>query len=341
MKNKKICLYIIIGILSIGMIGLMIYSFLINKEEEIKIDYEKGNFYLLNTIEMEPIESRILTNEEELLELFPEENTNIFDFTKYNYALIEIELYNCGDRNLDPVGYLFENNTITAHFTYEASCGLCAPEYIYYLLELSKEINDANIKTTFKARNDPQCDPYVAYKPIIYIYPEKEQEIEIKLSNPEKLLFTYPKYNQSWKVIAKPNGTLIQNNKEYYALFWEGADKKNNIKEEGFVVEGKETEQFLEEKLEILGLNPKERNEFIIFWLPKLEQNPYNYIYFETEEEINQYMSLEINPKPNNLIRIHMEVKPLQEKIKVKEQVLNTPEREGYTIVEWGGSFIQ
>lgn len=30
-----------------------------------------------------------------------------------------------------------------------------------------------------------------------------------------------------------------------------------------------------EEKLEILGLNYKETEEFIVYWLPKLEQNEY------------------------------------------------------------------
>ena len=41
-----------------------------------------------------------------------------------------------------------------------------------------------------------------------------------------------------------------------------------------------------EEKLAILGLNEREAEEFIIYWLPKLESNKYNYIRFATEEEI-------------------------------------------------------
>ena len=45
----------------------------------------------------------------------------------------------------------------------------------------------------------------------------------------------------------------------------------------GFVVEGKDTIKFLEEKLKQLGLTDKEADEFIIYWLPKLENNKYNY----------------------------------------------------------------
>ena len=52
-------------------------------------------------------------------------------------------------------------------------------------------------------------------------------------------------------------------------------------------------------------------------------------------------MPLEINPKPESLIRIMMDWKGLQNKIEVKEQILNTPKRDGYTVVEWGGSELK
>ena len=111
--------------------------------------------------------------------------------------------------------------------------------------------------------------------------------------------------------------------------------------EEGFVVKGEDTIKFLEEKLEILGLNEREANEFIIYWLPKLESNKYNFIRFQTEEEINNNMPLEITPKPDTIIRIVMEYKGLKEPIKVQKQQLQTPKRTGYTVVEWGGTEIK
>ncbi len=185
-------------------------------------------------------------------------------------------------------------------------------------------------------------DPYYVKKPIIYLYPEKEQEVTITLNHPENLTTSYPKYNNSWKVMAKPDGTIIdQNGREYYALYWESKQgKQNKIKEDGFIVKGKDTTKFLEEKLFILGLNSKEANEFIVYWLPKLEKNKYNYIRFQTIEEINSNMKLSIEPKPDTLIRVVMEYKPLDKKIKVKEQKLNTIQRHGFTVVEWGGTNI-
>ena len=187
-----------------------------------------------------------------------------------------------------------------------------------------------------------ECNISQQWKPVIYVYPTENTDVTIKVSNPEDLTTTYPKYKDGWKVKALTDGTLIDsNNKKYYALYWESKNnKKNPIKEDGFVVKGKDSAKFLEEKLGILGLNYKEANEFIMYWLPKLESNKYNYIRFQTMDEINSDMELDISPKPDTLIRIRMEYTGLDKKIKVKEQKLTKVERYGYTVVEWGGTNI-
>ena len=184
-------------------------------------------------------------------------------------------------------------------------------------------------------------------KPIIYIYPTQEQNVSVKLGNPELLTCSYPQYEDGWNVLAKPNGDLVdlKNNMNLYALYWEGIankvyDYSNTSELEGFVVKGEDTIRFLEEKLSILGLNEKEREEFIIYWLPQMEDNKYNYIRFETIEEIEKEMPLQIEPKPDTTIRVLMDWKKLDEAIEVKEQELIPVERSGYTVVEWGASIL-
>ena len=179
-------------------------------------------------------------------------------------------------------------------------------------------------------------------KPIIYLYPEKEQEVTVKLGHPEKLTCTYPKYKDSWNVIAKPNGDLIdlETNRNLYALYWEGKNTIPANMKEGFVVKGEDSIEFLEEKLAILGLTEREAEEFIIYWLPKLEKNKYNFIRFQTIEEINENMPLDISPRPDTIIRVMMEFKGLNTLIEVKEQELVTPERKGFVAVEWGGTEV-
>ena len=198
--------------------------------------------------------------------------------------------------------------------------------------------------------NPKPTDPNEEYtedlKPIIYLYPTIETEINVKLGLPDLVTCIYPKYNKNegWNVLAKPNGELmdLNTNRKLYSLYYENERiNESRIKETGFVVKGEDTAKFLENKLEILGLNEREAEEFIIFWLPKLEKNKYNYIRFENEKEIDDNMPLEITPKPESIIRIRMEYKKLNNPIEVKEQKLEQRNRQGYTVVEWGGTEIK
>ena len=184
--------------------------------------------------------------------------------------------------------------------------------------------------------------PISEAKPIIYFYPEQTTELNVKLGYPENLTCSYPKYENGWNIIANPDGSLIDINtgRNLYSLYWEGNAKQKISMDEGFVIKGEDTISFLEEKLAILGLNEIEAEEFIVYWLPKLQNNKYNYIKFATIDEINEMMPLEISEKPDSLIRVLMEYKPLDKYIDVKEQELSTPARTGFVVVEWGGAEI-
>lgn len=193
----------------------------------------------------------------------------------------------------------------------------------------------------YTVSNNDNNDEYYELKPMIYLYPKEETLVTVKLINEEKLTVTYPKYEGEWTVLAKPNGDLFdtKTNKYLYGLYWEGLDTiTTGIQDYGFVVKGEDSISFLEEKLELLGLNQRESNEFIVYWLPKLEKNNYNYIRFSTIEEINKNMPIEISPKPDSIIRINMEYKKLNNPINIKEQELISTERNGFVVVEWGGT---
>lgn len=180
-------------------------------------------------------------------------------------------------------------------------------------------------------------------KPIIYLYPEEQIQLSVKLGKEANITCTYPEYKNGWNVIAKPDGKLIdiETGRNLYALYWEGIHSEEHNITEGFVVKGNETLKFLEEKLEVLGLNEIEAQEFIVFWLPILQENEYNYINFATLDEINRNMPLEFSVEPDTLIRVLMQYKPLDGYKEVKEQKLITPERKGFTVVEWGGTEIK
>lgn len=178
-------------------------------------------------------------------------------------------------------------------------------------------------------------------KPIIYLYPEKDMRVTVKFIDDSKLTHTYPKYSsRGWEVLAKANGDLTDLNtgRSLYSLYWEGISDAKLDMTKGFVVEGKDTISFLEEKLKLLGLTEREANEFIIYWLPQMENNKYNFVYFSETEEMNLHMPIEVTPTPDTMIRILMKFKPLDKYIEVKEQEIITPERKGFVLVEWGGT---
>jgi hypothetical protein len=185
--------------------------------------------------------------------------------------------------------------------------------------------------------------PMMVEKPLIYLYPLQTQHIHVQLNYDGKLTHTYPAYpGQGWNVTASPDGTLWdEGGKEYYALFWEGEAREQLIPYDGFVVPGSETAAFLEEKLAYLGLNRREANEFIMYWLPRMENNPYNFIHFAGKAYTDQ-AQLNITPKPETTIRVMMLTKALDENIEFPLQDITPLKkvRKGYTAVEWGGTVI-
>lgn len=182
---------------------------------------------------------------------------------------------------------------------------------------------------------------YVARKPVIYLYPEIETNVNVKVSFDGPFTFTYPEYNNGWTVTATTDGTLVSGNTEYPYLFWEGkVDNYTPLFDEGFLVSKKDTVSFLEEKLNILGLNEKERTDFITYWAPQLIKNEFNIIKFDTKEYTSK-VSLNIEPQPDSLIRVFMVCKAANGSENVKDQKLNKVERKGFVAVEWGGTIAE
>ena len=176
-------------------------------------------------------------------------------------------------------------------------------------------------------------------KPVIYLYPEKETKVTVNLEFDGKLTYTYPAINDGWKVVAQPDGTLtnLADNSTHYYLFWEGTANPEWTYEKGFVIKGSETEAFLKETLAKMGLTPREYNDFITYWVPQMQENPYNLISF-SGEEYSEIAKLKVDPKPDSVLRVHMMWKALEKPVDIEPQEIKGFERKGFTLVEWGGT---
>ena len=188
----------------------------------------------------------------------------------------------------------------------------------------------------------------LAAKPAIYLYPTIQREISIIHNFKGKILNTYPEYKKGWKIIASPSGKIqnIADNRIYNYLFWDGTcnfPKEHYNFNSGFVVEKNELVNFLQKKLALIGLNNTEINDFIVYWLPKLSKNKYNFIHFRINDNIDNISFLNVEPKPDTEIRVFMEFKGINKKNilnKIPEQKLTKIKRVGFTLIEWGGAYI-
>lgn len=185
--------------------------------------------------------------------------------------------------------------------------------------------------------------PMVAYKPVIYLYPTVPTECSAKVTLDGRLTCTYPAHGtEGWQnFTAHPDGTLtFPDGKSYYCLYWEGELDLTPDFSDGFCVKGEDTAAFLEKTLAELGLNEREANEFIIYWLPRLQESPYNLFSFQTDI-FSSLAQLSITPAPDSLLRVYMTAKPSDTYVELAPQTFAPFERNGFTVVEWGGTVLE
>lgn len=180
---------------------------------------------------------------------------------------------------------------------------------------------------------------YGCAKPVVYLYPQKQQNVSVRVGADVKI--SEPLYDPTtgWKnVLASPNGSLVVNGKAYDSLFWEGpgigAYPSINS---GTVVKTSDAKAVIRSQLKQLGLNSKEINDFEVYWQDKLPSKPYTRLTWLTTAELNQLAPLYITPKPDTVIRVFLDYAGLDAPIKIVPQKLTSIPRQGFTVVEWGG----
>ncbi len=205
-----------------------------------------------------------------------------------------------------------------------------------------KKVEEKKKKKKKKKKTTTTTEEELDEKPVIYLYSNTVKDVFVSLDYDGRLTCTYPEYDNGWEVSVMPDGTITdkKTGKVYSYLFWEGVSKAEYDMSEGFVVAGEDTGKFLEEKLTYMGLNARERNDFITYWLPRMQDNRYNLISFQGKEYTDSAV-LNVEPTPDSMLRVFMVFKGLDEMVEVEEQELSRFERslgEGLTVIEWGGS---
>lgn len=205
-------------------------------------------------------------------------------------------------------------------------------------------------------------------KPVVYLYPTKTEQVSVKFDSPMKFDTDIPTYDNGWKVLASPSGVLKDlqptltdcdklkkgefgseyaykacKNQTYPYLYWAGQAFNGGYETptDGWVVAKADLATFLDSKLTEVGLNSKEKADFLEYWVPTLVQKnmPFYRISFLQNEEMNKVAPMSITPQPDTVYRLFMDYKGLDAlpSKAITPQNLKKLVRNGFTIVEWGG----
>ena len=209
--------------------------------------------------------------------------------------------------------------------------------------EVDELLTETDNRITYEKENIEKPNPETA-KPVIYLYPEQETKVNVQLTFNGTLTSTYPTLPpEGWTVTAQPDGTLTdEEGRSYRYLFWEGVADVDWKQDSGFLVKAEDAREFLEQSLTQLGLNELEQNDFITYWLPKLEKNGESFVTFAAEQYTDNAV-LTVTPQPDSVLRVQMLISKVDDSNraafqKLPEQELPRFEREGFVLVEWGGT---
>lgn len=176
-------------------------------------------------------------------------------------------------------------------------------------------------------------------KPVVYLYPTSNTKVNVRVGADVKV--SDPIYNPltGWSnVLAKPNGQLTVNNKQYDSLFWEGPGwgVYPSITS-GTVVSHSQVAGTIRSQLAQQGLTQKESDDFMAYWQSKIPNAPYVRLTWFNTAQLELLAPLYITPKPNTSIRVFLDMAGLERPISLPAQQLQSTPRNGFTVVEWGG----
>lgn len=184
-------------------------------------------------------------------------------------------------------------------------------------------------------------------KPVLYFYSQNSLSINVSLDIPGVITASVPQYSANgWQNVivhpeGTPDGTLLYNNELYNELYYEDATIKAQPPTQGFVIKTSDLASSLRTYTTELGLNTKEQNEFLAYWVPRLTNLGAPYIFFsvfdQTQKEKVDHVI--VSPAPTTTIAFLAYFKPLAAPITVSPlQFPAVPDRLGFTMIEWGGT---
>lgn len=185
--------------------------------------------------------------------------------------------------------------------------------------------------------DDDDCDSCnVVYKPNIYIYPTEKTQLEVNINFPMggNIITSIPEYGQGWNITVDTNG-IIDNSYSY--LFYESIQPDIWQVNYGWILKSDELESFFRQNMSEYGFEGREIDDFIEYWIPRLDIYSFYSIYPQTERTINNVIKLEFSKQPDSMLRLFYVIKGHNQKPdNIIEPTIESFERNGFAVTEWG-----
>lgn len=170
--------------------------------------------------------------------------------------------------------------------------------------------------------------------PLIYFYPTKPTAVKTTINSP------ITSKVKDWSFIADSKGEIsLKDGRKLNFIPYEFLRRDFRRPTQGFVVDKEHYISFLKDNLwKSLGLTGTEIADYwkdLEWRIPKSE---YYFISLIDRTEIDRVLPMEVNPKPDTIIRNMTYILPLQQPfIPIPLPEIKAPERKGFTVLENGG----
>ncbi len=251
----------------------------------------------------------------------------------YNNYDLEQRVYNAFDNYLMAKAYdLGEDPLEYKETSVETVQDFLALSSVFFI-----KMDNGSVTLTYESKYAPAAE---CGKPVIYLYPEKNTLVRVKVGI-EEFTKTIPDYGtEGWTVLARASGLLtnIADKLNYPYLFWEGTSSETMDAGTTWTLAKEDVSTKLPKALLAMGLNEKESRDFMEFWQPKLEAvtDPYIEFSFVGKEVMDQIAPLTILPAPDQVLRLFMFYRGTTT-VGLAMPTYKHEARHGFTAVEWGG----
>ncbi len=174
-------------------------------------------------------------------------------------------------------------------------------------------------------------------KPNLYLYPEETTEVTVRLGFPAGggVTASEPTYADGWTVTVEPDGKI--DGGAYGHLFYEARVPADWQFDRGWVVQKRQLAEFFGENLAAHGFNERETDDFIEYWVPRLDDKAFYVIYPQYERDIEPRITLAITPEPAEIFRLYYVISGVDSVDRyVPEPEIPSFHHSGFTACEWG-----